>query len=132
MAGTWLGRWMPAGLGLLALVGWIVLAGAAAAGKCGYDYCWGAVATGPNGASGYSFSHVSERNAHDVARSTCGEGKCTQVRTFYNACGAIAMGASDAWGWASGPTREAAQDQALAHCSRNGRGCAVRVWACSP
>lgn len=110
---------------------WAVIAGAAAAGQCGYDYCWGAVAAGPDGASGYSYSHVSEKNAHQVALEGCG-GRCDTVRTFYNACGAIARGGNGAWGWATGPNREAAQSGALAYCTRNGQDCHIRVWACSP
>ncbi len=115
---------------LAALAAWIAMTGAASAGQCGYEYCWGAVATGPNGASGYAYSHVTERNAHDVALEGCG-GACDRVRTFYNSCGAIATGGNGAWGWATGGTRQAAQSGALGHCSGNGRDCHIRVWACS-
>lgn len=116
---------------LAATIAWLTISGAGAAGQCGYDYCWGAVATGPLGATGFSYSHVTERNAHQVAIEGC-NGACDRVRTFYNSCGAIASGRDGAWGWANGKTKQDAQTQALAYCGQHGQDCHVRVWSCSP
>ena len=44
-----------------------VAAGAASAGQCGWDYCWGAVGFGPGGAYGYAYSHYSETDAYNAA-----------------------------------------------------------------
>ncbi|MBI6630799.1 DUF4189 domain-containing protein [Pontibaca salina] len=116
---------------LAASIAWLAITGAASAGQCGYDYCWGAVAVGPHGATGFSYSHVTEKNAHQVAIEGC-NGVCARVRTFYNACGAIASGRDGAWGWATGRTKLDAQSGALAQCGQHGKDCQIQVWSCSP
>ena len=80
----------------------MVLAPAAHAGSCGYDYCWGAVGFGPNGAWGYSYGQFSEDEAVNVAQDGCGW-NCTVVKTFYNTCGAIAVADNGGWGWGAEP-----------------------------
>ena len=75
-----------------------IAAGAASAGQCGWDYCWGAVGFGPGGAYGYAYSHYSETDAYNAAQDGCGW-NCTEVKTFYNTCGAMAVGVNDGWGW---------------------------------
>jgi len=108
----------------------MVLAPAAHAGSCGYDYCWGAVGFGPNGAWGYSYGQFSEDEAVNVAQDGCGW-NCTVVKTFYNTCGAIAVADNGGWGWGWAPSRSDAESTAIAYCVENGRNCRVRAWACS-
>jgi hypothetical protein len=117
----------------LALVGLLAsgLAQGAAAGQCGYEYCWGAVGIGPNGAYGWAHSHVSEEAAYNAAQSGCGW-NCTNVRTFYNSCGAMAEADNGGWGWAWDRTRELAESAAISYCMDYGYNCRVVVWACSP
>jgi len=107
------------------------LAPAAYAGECGYDYCWGAVGFGANGAWGYSHGQISENDAVNVAQDGCGW-NCTVVRTFYNTCGAIAVADNGGWGWAHAPTMSDAESSAIAYCVPHGRNCRVRVSSCSP
>lgn len=106
-------------------------AAAAAAAQCGYDYCWGAVGFGPGGAYGFSHGHVSEQDAYNAAQDGCGW-DCTEVRTFYNSCAAMAVGQSGGWGWAYDRTRSLAERNALNYCADYDYGCQIRVWACSP
>ncbi len=102
----------------------------AAAGECGYDYCWGAVGFGPGGAYGWAHSYASQQEAWNAVQSNCG-GNCTQIKTFYNSCGAIAAGARDGWGWGYAPSRAEAERIAMGYCRQYDTGCHVRAWACS-
>ena len=106
------------------------IAGAATAGSCGYEYCWGAVAVGPNGAYGFAHSWGSEQQALDTANAGC-EWDCTIARTFYNSCAAIAVADNGGWGWAYESSRELAESSAMNYCMDNGYNCRVRVWSCS-
>ena len=103
---------------------------AALAGSCGYTECWGTVAVGPGGAWGYAHGMISEDAAYNAAQGYC-EGDCTQLHSFFNACGAIAVASNGATGWAIDTSRENAENAALGYCAGEGRGCTVRVWACS-
>jgi len=118
----------------LAAIGALMMLGTlpAMAGQCGYDYCYGAVAYNPNtGSYGWSHSHWSETDAANAAQEGCGY-NCTEVKTFYNTCGAVALGANGGAGWGFGFPRQAAQNQALSYCNGVDYGCRVLVWACSP
>lgn len=107
------------------------LAGASVmAGQCGYENCWGAVGIGPDGAVGWAHSHPSESAAYDAAQDGCGW-DCTQVQTFYNTCGAMAVGATGGWGWGVADTRSAAESTAMNYCIDNDYDCAPVVYACS-
>ncbi len=108
----------------------LMLPGAALAGSCGYTECWGAVAAGSNGSWGYAYGKISEQAAYDGAQGGC-NWNCTEVRTFYNACGAIAVASNGATGWAIDTSRETAESAALGYCAQSGRNCTVRAWACS-
>ncbi|WP_296763542.1 DUF4189 domain-containing protein [Sediminimonas sp.] len=108
----------------------ILGAAQAQAGQCGYKYCWGAVGFGPGGAWGYAHGQRSAQQAHDVAQNGCGWA-CTEMRTFYNACAAIAVADNGAWGWATEKNRELAESSAMNYCMDNGFNCRVRVWSCS-
>lgn len=101
------------------------------AGQCGYEYCWGAVGSGPNGAWGWSAGMWSEDDAMIRVDSECG-GSCDIIQTFYNTCGAIARASNGAWGWSTGASRGAAENGALGYCRQyGGQDCSVRAWACS-
>ena len=106
------------------------LPGTALAGSCGYSECWGAIAVGPGGAWGYAHGKISQDAAYSGAQGGC-EGDCTEVYTFFNACGAIAVASNGATGWAIDTSRESAENAALRSCASVGRACGVRVWACS-
>lgn len=106
------------------------LAQTAAAGSCGYDYCWGAVGSSADGAYGWAHSYASEDAAYNAVYTSC-EGDCTEIKTFYNACGAMARASNGAWGWASDSTRERAEHRAVGFCLDYGSDCQVVVWACS-
>lgn len=115
---------------LTALVAAMGLGSAAVAGQCGYDYCWGAVGVGPNGAWAYSYGMWSEQEAYNAAQDECGW-NCTTVKTFYNTCGAIARADNGALGWGFEYTRELAESTAINWCMDVGYNCRVVVWACS-
>ncbi|MFY0659475.1 MAG: DUF4189 domain-containing protein [Shimia sp.] len=121
---------MKSQIAALAAAG-VLIAQAAYAGQCGHVYCWGAVAIGENGAWGWSHSHYSEQNAINALQSEC-KGKCDNVHTFYNTCGAIAKAPAGNWGFGVGASQESAEYSALAYCAQYGDGCSVQVWSCSP
>ncbi len=116
-------------LGLV--LGVLMMPGAALAGQCGYELCWGAVAVGNNGAWGTAYGQYSESAAVNRAQSGC-QGNCNIVRAFYNSCAAIAMADNGGWGWATEKNRELAESSAMNYCMDYGRNCRVKVWSCSP
>lgn len=121
---------MKTWIGAIICVGSVLAAGAATAGSCGYQYCWGAVGFGPNGAVAYSHGYPSESDAWNRAQYEC-EGDCTTIQTFYNTCGAIALATNGGWGFGWGGSRALAESNAISYCRENGPGCRTAVWACS-
>lgn len=117
-------------LGLVAIVALVGGATQAAAGSCGYDYCWGAVGIGANGAYGFSHSYSSESAAIRSAQNGC-KGQCSEIRTFYNTCGAIAVADNGAWGFGWHNDQELSESIAMNYCMDNGYNCQIRVWSCS-
>ena len=107
-----------------------VAAPAGAAGLCGYEYCWGALAVGPDGARSRSSGLRTAPWAHDLAKQRCGE-SCDTVEVFYNGCAAIAEAQGGARHLGFGMTGKAAVDSAMADCGAGGAVCRARVWACS-
>lgn len=103
----------------------------AQAGQCGYEKCWGAVGFGPGGAWGYVYGKKSRQAATGAVQKNCG-GNCTQIKAFYNTCGAIAAGKKNGWGWGHAPTRAKAESIAMGYCKQYDSGCRIRAWACSP
>lgn len=101
------------------------------AGQCGLEKCWGAVGIGQDGAYGWALGKATERDAFDAAQAKC-DNNCNELRTFYDACGAMAKARNGGWGWAWGQSRAEAEASALGYCSEYGRDCEVTVWACSP
>ena len=103
---------------------------AAEAGSCGYQYCWGAVGVGSNGAYGWAHSYSNENDAYWSVNNSC-KGNCETIKTFYNTCGAIAQAPNGAWGWGWDSDLEIAKSIAMSYCMDNGYDCSPRVWACS-
>ena len=103
---------------------------AALAGTCGYQYCWGAVAIGPNGAWGWSQEMGNEQQAIDSALRGC-KGNCDVFKTFYNTCGSIAVADNGGWGWGWHGDLETPKSIAMNYCMENGYNCEPRVWSCS-
>jgi hypothetical protein len=101
-------------------------AGPAAAQKPGKGL-WGAIAySTKTGAYGYAVDYATKRAAETEAFRICGT-NCDLVRSFRNACAAVATRekrvASD-----TGASREIAQAKAKKKC---GDRCTVAVWACT-
>ena len=99
------------------------------AGSCGYTHCWGSVGIGPNGVWGFSHSYATEDAAIDRVASECPY--CTAFETFYNTCGAIAVGNHGKHGFGWGDSRAIAENQAMGYCRSTTNNCAIKVWACS-
>ena len=104
--------------------------GDANAGGCGYEYCWGAVASADSGAYGWSYGQISQGDAIELAQGGC-KGQCAVVKTFYNTCGAISVGDGGIWGWGWHDDRETAISLSLSYCADNANSCQPRVWVCS-
>jgi hypothetical protein len=90
---------------------------------------WGAVAYGAGGAWAYAYDFPSRAAAQRAALQRCG-GRCGNVLTFVNSCGAYAVG-NGAYGWGNDSTREAAIERAMYECRIRTGGCQLRVWACT-
>jgi hypothetical protein len=103
-----------------------VVAGSVAAQKA-QKTLWGAIAySTKTGAYGYAVDYATKRAAETEAFRICGT-NCDLVRSFRNACAAVATRekrvASD-----TGASREIAQAKALRKC---GDRCTIAVWACT-
>jgi uncharacterized protein DUF4189 len=107
------------------LAGAMMLAGAAPAAAD----MWGAVAYGPGGAWAYAYDFPTRGAAQRAALGRC-NGRCQQVLTFVNSCGAYVVG-QGAYGWGNDDTREGAITRAMAECRVRTGGCQLRVWACT-
>ena len=91
---------------------------------------WGAVAVGPNGGYGWATNVWTQREAEAAAIENC-YGECITGYTFYDSCGAIAMGGDLAFS-GGGATQAEAEAQALEFCRTDvGEGCEIKVWACT-
>lgn len=120
-------RWFVAVWVLMALVP----AGfAAKAGECGLEYCWGALAAGPNGGAGRATAMRTAPDALARALSVCGSG-CEMGEVFVNSCAAIAEDSKGArfFGWDA--DRDTALDKAKAACGAGQGYCRIRITACS-
>jgi len=91
---------------------------------------YGAIATGANGAYGYSYNYDTREDAENAALYECG-GTCSVQVWFANACGAVAKG-GNAVGWAWDASETAAKQNAVDSCySYGGSSCEIAVWACT-
>jgi uncharacterized protein DUF4189 len=89
---------------------------------------WGAVAySSATGAYGFAVDQPSKRSAESEAFRQCGA-DCDVIKTFRNACGAIAE-TDRHYAWETGASREIAEMKARKKCG--GSECRVSVWACT-
>lgn len=108
------------------LAGALFAFGAAAAQKTAKGR-WGAVAyNSKTGAFGYAVNFASRREAETEAFRQCGD--CDVIKTFRDACGAIAHRPKK-FAWETGASREIAERKALTRCG--GDACKIAVWACT-
>ena len=89
---------------------------------------WGAIAYNTRtGAYGYAVDVASKRDAETEAFRQCGP-DCDLIKTFRNACGAVATRPKRA-AWETGASRAIAERKALTRCG--GEACKIAVWACT-
>lgn len=89
---------------------------------------WGALAyNSRSGAFGYAVDQASKRSAETEAFRQCGD-DCDVVRSFRNACGAVAA-TGRRFAWETGASREIAEMKARKKCGAE--TCRVAAWACT-
>lgn len=89
---------------------------------------WGAIAySSSTGAYGYAVDRASKRAAEAEAFAQCGA-DCDVIRTFRNACGAIAE-TDRHYAWETGASREIVEMKARKKCGAD--ACTIAVWACT-
>ena len=89
---------------------------------------WGAVAySSTTGAYGYAVDQPSKRSAESEAFKQCGA-DCDVIRTFRNACGAVAE-AQKRYVWETGASRDIAEMKARKKSGAD--SCRTVVWACT-
>jgi serine/threonine-protein kinase len=111
----------------LVLLALLMVALDAAAARVGKRQLWGAIAySSKTGSFGYVVDQKTKRDAEAEAFRQCGS-NCDLIRTFRDACGAVAAkpkrASSD-----TGASREIAEMKAMKKC---GSDCAIKVWACT-
>lgn len=116
--------------GLMALMIGVAAIGVSSSDAQSRQKRWGAVAFGPNGAWAYSVNHWSRQSAKSAALRRC-RGRCKRTLSFYNICGAYAVGYDGSYGWATRRTKSLARVAAMRQCRTRTDGCRVRVWACT-
>ncbi len=85
------------------------------------------------GGWGYSYNYRSRGAAQRRAMNECrskGRG-CRVIVWFRNACGALAVGRGNAYGWGWDAIRNRARGRALSACRARAGGCQIRVDVCS-
>jgi len=99
----------------------------AAAARSGKRQLFGSIAyNSKTGAFGYAVDLKTKRDAETEAFRQCGD--CDVIKTFRDACGAIAEKPKK-FAWETGASREIAERKALQKCS--GAECKIAVWACT-
>jgi len=89
---------------------------------------WGAIAySSTTGGFGYAIDQPTRRSAETEAFRQCGS-DCDVIKTFRNACGAIADAKSH-YAWDTGGSREIAEMKARKKCADS--SCKIAVWACT-
>lgn len=91
---------------------------------------WAAIAVSVRtGNLGYVYDYSSAGGARSAAVDKCSAGDCQAVVWASNGCVAVAQAPNLAWGWAYGPSRSAAENQAVS--ATPGDGARVLAWACT-
>ena len=99
----------------------------AAAARSGKRQLFGSIAyNSKTGAFGYAVDLKTKRDAETEAFRQCGD--CDVIKTFRDACGAIAEKPKK-FAWETGASREIAERKALQKCG--GAECKIAVWACT-
>lgn len=95
---------------------------------------YGAIAFSPStGVWGYSYNYGTRGAAEHRAMRECrarGSG-CRSIVWFRDACGALAVGQGNAYGWGWNVSRTSAQNRAIRECRARTGGCRIRVDVCS-
>lgn len=86
-----------------------------------------------NGKYGASFDQPSQAQAFERALRQCGSAGCRVHAVEPKGCGALAIGADNAWGGADRVTLAAAEHDAVTLCQKHAAAgaCAVRVFGCN-
>ena len=95
---------------------------------------YGAIAySSSSGGWGYSYNYGSRGAAERRALRECRVrgGGCRTVVWFRNACGALASGRGNAYGWSWNTSRAVARRRAMRECRARTSGCRIRVDVCS-
>ncbi|HEY6720408.1 MAG TPA: DUF4189 domain-containing protein [Burkholderiales bacterium] len=108
------------------LLAFAVLATDASGARNGKRQLWGSIAySSTSGSFGYAVDRKTKRDAETEAYRQCGD--CDVIKSFRDACGAIAQ-QPEKFVWRTGASREIAEQKALQRC---GADCAIAVWACT-
>jgi hypothetical protein len=95
---------------------------------------FGAIAFSPqNGAFGYSYGAGTRAQAERIAMNNCranGAG-CRLLVYFQNACGALAVGNGNGYGFAWAASRAQAEGRAMRECRNRTSSCGIVAWSCS-
>ena len=94
---------------------------------------YGAIAYSPSsGGYGYSYDHLSRRDAENRAMAECRARArgCRIAIWFRNSCGSVARG-TNGWGSAWAESAQAAERAAVRNCSRHTRGCRTLTRVCT-
>jgi hypothetical protein len=116
-------KFFGAALGGLFVLWWPGVALAAQYGAIAYSQA--------SGRYGYSFNFGSRAAAEVQALANCGDGGCAIVVWFRNACGALATGTDNGYGYGWAYTRGQAESIAMANCANNASECSVVAWSCT-
>ena len=104
------------------------------AGAGGALAAFGAIAFSPqSGAHGYSYGAGTRAQAERIAMSNCrahGAG-CRLLVYFQNACGALAVGNGNGYGFAWAASRGQAEGRAMRECRNQTSSCRIISWSCS-
>ena len=119
---------MPRALSLtLVLLALLIVTLDAGAARAGKRQLWGAIAYNSKaGTYGYAVDRKTRRDAESDAFTACGS-NCDLIKTFRDACGAVAAGGKRV-AYESGASRAIAETKAMKKC---GDACTVKVWACT-
>ncbi len=83
---------------------------------------------------GMAWSYDSQSAARDRAMNECrsrGGTSCSEIAWFRNACGSLAIGDNNGYGYGWGDTSGRASSEAMSGCQMYNRNCSVIVTRCT-